>query len=101
MLSSKRVWRTYPGGMKLDLMEGREHPVDAHFPEDWIVFTTLAINKGREHLIEEGLSKVTVADNPPLGQAYFYFVTARNLLGEDGTKGNGTNNTRPNPNPCP
>jgi hypothetical protein len=26
-LPSNRVWRTYPGGMKLDLMEGREHPV--------------------------------------------------------------------------
>jgi mannose-6-phosphate isomerase len=62
LLSSNRVWRTYPGGMKLDLMEDREHPVDAHFPEDWIGSTTFAINKGREHLVEEGLSKVTVAD---------------------------------------
>jgi mannose-6-phosphate isomerase len=61
-LPPNRVWRTYPGGMKLDLMEGREHPVDAHFPEDWIGSTTRAINKGREHLVEEGLSKVTVAD---------------------------------------
>jgi hypothetical protein len=34
LLSSNRVGRTYPGGMKLDLMEGCEHPVDAHFPED-------------------------------------------------------------------
>ena len=62
LLSSNRVWRTYPGGMKLDLMEGCEHPVDGHFPEDWIGSTTLAINKGREHLVEEGLSKITVAD---------------------------------------
>ena len=61
-LSSNRVWRTYPGGMKLDLMEDREHPVDAHFPEDWIGSTTRAVNKGREHIAEEGLSKVTVAD---------------------------------------
>lgn len=61
LLSSNRVWRTYPGGMKLDLMEGCEHPEDAHFPEDWIGSTTRAINKGREHLVEEGLSKVTVA----------------------------------------
>jgi mannose-6-phosphate isomerase len=59
-LPPNRVWRTYPGGMKLDLMEGREHPVDAHFPEDWIGSTTRAVNKGREHLIEEGLSKVTI-----------------------------------------
>jgi len=61
LLPSNRVWRTYPGGMKLDLMEGREHPEDAHFPEDWIGSTTRAVNKGREEFIEEGLSKVTVA----------------------------------------
>jgi mannose-6-phosphate isomerase len=60
MLPSNRVWRTYPGGMKLDLMQGRKNPEDAHFPEDWIGSTTRAVNKGREHLIEEGLSKVTV-----------------------------------------
>lgn len=60
-LPPNRVWRTYPGGMKLDIMEGREHPEDAHFPEDWIGSTTRAVNKGREHLTEEGLSKVTVA----------------------------------------
>lgn len=60
-LPPNRVWRTYPGGMKLDIMEGRQQPVDAHFPEDWIGSTTCAVNKGREHLLEEGLSKVTVA----------------------------------------
>ena len=49
--------------MKLDLMEGRENPVDAHFPEDWIGSTTRAVNKGRKHLTEEGLSKVTVGDD--------------------------------------
>ncbi len=43
-------------------MEGKENPEDSHFPEDWIGSTTRALNKGREHLIEEGLSKVTVAD---------------------------------------
>jgi len=59
-LESNRVWRTYPGGMKLDQLEGREHPQDAHFPEDWIGSTTCAVNKGREHLTEEGLSKVTI-----------------------------------------
>jgi len=60
-LKSNRVWRTYPGGKKLDQMEGAERPEDAHFPEDWIGSTTRAINKGREHLTEEGLSKVTIA----------------------------------------
>ncbi|MDX1284293.1 MAG: type I phosphomannose isomerase catalytic subunit [Draconibacterium sp.] len=59
-LESNRVWRTYPGGKKLDQMEGAENPEDTHFPEDWIGSTTRAINKGREHLTEEGLSKVSI-----------------------------------------
>ncbi len=60
-LEPNRVWRTYPGGKKLDQMEGLEKPIDSHFPEDWIGSTTRAVNKGREHLTEEGLSKVKVA----------------------------------------
>lgn len=59
-LESNRVWRTYPGGKKLDRMEGKASPKDAHFPEDWIGSTTQAVNKGREHLTEEGMSKITV-----------------------------------------
>ena len=61
-LEPNRVWRTYPGGKKLDHMEGRENPEDTHFPEDWIGSTTRAVNKGREHLTEEGLSKVSIGD---------------------------------------
>jgi len=61
-LEPNRVWRSYPGGRKLDLMEGRDNPEDDHFPEDWIGSTTRAVNKGREHLAEEGLSKVNVDD---------------------------------------
>lgn len=57
-LEPNRVWRTYPGGKVLDRMEGKADPVDSHFPEDWIGSTTRAINKGREHLTEEGLSKI-------------------------------------------
>jgi len=60
-LEANRVWRTYPGGRVLDRMEGRENPQDTHFPEDWIGSTTCAVNKGREHLLEEGLSKVKIA----------------------------------------
>lgn len=59
-LEPNRVWRTYPGGKKLDEMEGRENPSDTHFPEDWIGSTTRAINKGREQFREEGLSKVMI-----------------------------------------
>jgi len=60
-LEFNRVWRTYPGGKKLDQMEGHENPSDTHFPEDWIGSTTCAVNKGREHFTEEGLSKVKMA----------------------------------------
>lgn len=59
-LEANRVWRTYPGGRELDLMEGQENPTDGHFPEDWIGSTTRAVNKGREHLTEEGLSNVVI-----------------------------------------
>jgi len=55
-----RVWRTYQGGKMLDILEGVQNPKDDHFPEDWIGSTTRAVNKGREHLTEEGLSKVSI-----------------------------------------
>ena len=61
-LSPNRVWRTYTGGKKLDMLENIENPKDDHFPEDWIGSTTRALNKGREHLTEEGLSKITLED---------------------------------------
>lgn len=61
LLGPNRVWRTYPGGMRLDQMEGKESPLDEHFPEDWIGSTTRAVNKGREHLTDEGLSMVRIA----------------------------------------
>ena len=60
MLPANRVWRTYPGGQTLDLMQGSERAQDAHFPEDWIGSTTRAVNQGREHLQEEGLSRVII-----------------------------------------
>lgn len=44
-------------------MEGKANLEDAHFPEDWIGSTTRSVNKGREHLVEEGLSKVKVGDD--------------------------------------
>ena len=58
ILSPNRVWRTYPGGKILDMIQGVPHPEDGNFPEDWIGSTTRAINRGREHLKEEGLSSI-------------------------------------------
>jgi len=59
-LGPNRVWRTYLGGKTLDALEGRENPADKYFPEDWIGSTTRASNKGREHLRDEGLSRVSI-----------------------------------------
>lgn len=42
------------------------------------------------------------ADLPPPGQCFFYLITARNRLGEEGTKGYQSSGAeRPNPSPCP
>jgi hypothetical protein len=39
---------------------------------------------------------------PPLGDGWFYLVTAKNRLGEEGTKGYDSNGAmRANPSPCP
>lgn len=59
-LASNRVWRTYQGGINLDHLAGKQDPSDSHFPEDWIASMTTAVNPGREHLSEEGLSMVSV-----------------------------------------
>ena len=56
-LAPNRVWRTYLGGRNLDAIEGKAAPEDSHFPEDWILSTTLASNVGRES-IREGISSV-------------------------------------------
>ncbi len=65
-LLPNRVWRTYLGGKTLDTMENKSCPEDSHFPEDWLVSTTVAINKGREEYDTEGLSRTEID-----GQVYF------------------------------
>jgi len=50
----------------LDEIEGRAEPADSHFPEDWIASTTAAVNKGREHFADEGLSRVEIGGRPQL-----------------------------------
>ncbi len=56
-LAPNRVWRTYLGGRTLDTISGNPNPEDTHFPEDWILSTTRAVNTGRED-IDEGRSFV-------------------------------------------
>jgi mannose-6-phosphate isomerase len=65
LLPPNRVWRTYPGGRTLDELAGHPQPADGHLAEDWIASTTLAVNRGREHLTE-GVSQVLVgAESSP------------------------------------
>ncbi len=58
LLESTRVWRTYSGGKKIEAWQGKEEPRDGEFPEEWVASVVNARNTGREHLTEEGLSKV-------------------------------------------
>lgn len=60
LLPPNRVWRTYRGGAELDRLASVGDPSDDHFPEDWIASVTRARNTGREHLADEGLSRVRV-----------------------------------------
>lgn len=59
-LPANRVWRTYLGGKTLDVLERKHSPKDSHFPEDWIVSTTHALNTGGKHPEDEGFSKVEI-----------------------------------------
>jgi hypothetical protein len=54
--------------------------------------------------IQAGIAGLSASDPapPPGGAAYFYLVTARNRLSEEGTKGYRSSGAeRPNPAPCP
>lgn len=57
-IAPNRVWRTYLGGRTLDAISGAETPEDSHFPEDWLLSSTLARNTGREEFADEGISRV-------------------------------------------
>ncbi|MEH7224067.1 class I mannose-6-phosphate isomerase [Bacillus sp. JJ1566] len=61
-LSSTRAWRTYIGGKILEELLREGNPTDSHFPEEWIMSVVSARNKGREHITDEGLSKVDIPD---------------------------------------
>ncbi len=58
LLDNPRAWRTYLGGRLLDALHGNPAGEDSHFPEEWILSVVAARNAGREHLTEEGLSRL-------------------------------------------
>ncbi len=54
--------------------------------------------------LQSSIATETASDstNPPVGSAWFYLITARNGLAEEGTKGYRSNGVeRTNPSPCP
>ena len=54
--------------------------------------------------VQSSVATETASDaaNPPLGAGWFYLITARNVLTEEGTKGYRSNGIeRTNPAPCP
>lgn len=54
-LGGNRVWRSYLGGRTLDQISGIEPPQDGHFPEEWLLSDTAAVNPGRA---PEGITPV-------------------------------------------
>ena len=56
-----RVWRTYPGGRRLDELAGTVPAEDSHFPEDWLLSDTAAVNPGRA---PEGVSLLEFDGKP-------------------------------------
>lgn len=71
-LDNARAWRTYLGGKMLDEFHGCRHGTDGHFPEEWITSLVAARNAGREHVTEEGVSRVKGTD-----------ITLRTLIESD------------------
>lgn len=51
-LKPNRVYRTYPGGSRIDALVSGQKTADGPFPEDWLASTVRAFNPGREDIIE-------------------------------------------------
>jgi mannose-6-phosphate isomerase len=62
-ISPTRSWRTYLGGKLLDELHGISDPKDSHYPEEWMIsIISTNRNPDRQHLKEEGLSKLDLPD---------------------------------------
>lgn len=51
-LKTNRVYRTYPGGSRIDALVSGQKTEDGQFPEDWLASTVRAFNPGREDIVE-------------------------------------------------
>lgn len=59
-LPPNRVRRNYRGGAGLDRLEGRAHPADGEYPENWIASLVEARNPGLPARPDEGLATVAI-----------------------------------------
>ncbi|MGG3561586.1 type I phosphomannose isomerase catalytic subunit [Neobacillus rhizosphaerae] len=60
-LNPTRSWRTYLGGKLIDGLYGNLDPKDSHYPEEWMMsIISTNRNTDREHIQDEGLSKLDV-----------------------------------------
>src|SRR3989339_84273 len=62
LLKENRVWRIYQGGRCIDELRRKTSLADGFFPEDWVGSVTHAVNRGREHLKNEGLSTIVLRE---------------------------------------
>jgi len=75
LLAPNRVWRTYTGGKQIDRFRGADDPQDGDMPEEWVASVVKASNVGREHIPDEGLSKIRLEDGS--------FVSLQELIASD------------------
>ncbi|CCV63951.1 Phosphomannose isomerase [Alteracholeplasma palmae J233] len=79
-LDYKRVWRTYTGGKLIDTMHQKKDASDSHYPEEWIMSITEAINpeptkgEGLSYIPDLNMTLKTYIENNPeetLGKAFY------------------------------
>ena len=90
-LRKNRVWRTYRGGKLLEHWQGLPIPRDADFPEEWVSSTVRARNVGREHLLDEGLSRIAENTGGEVTLAAVIESNPGDFLGETHVKKFGSN----------
>jgi len=81
-LTPNRVWRTYPGGMLLDRIEGKESPADSHLPEDWVGSATRALNPG-DRPPHEGIGTAAGADRREVAIDALFGAAPEQVLGPE------------------
>ena len=87
LLDNAGAWRTYLGGSLLARLHGRDGAADDHFPEEWIMSVVAARNAGREHIQDEGMSRIAAT-----GETLRQFIERAPVecLGEACVKARGT-----------